>query len=804
VAVKVLHPELAADPVHRGRFRREFDAVEQLRRKGIVTVFGFDEDAERAWFVMELLDGPSLARVFEEPLPPDEVVRLLRPVADALGYAHDRNVCHLDLSPSNVLLDADGQPVVVDFGLAVGVRERLPLLRAAVHGYTQHYTAPEFRATPEPDARRDRADIYSFGAVLYRGLAGTDPPANVARAELEFPPSVPRDLRAVCRKCLDPDPECRYRRMVDLSDDLDAFAAGDPVSARPLWLPVRAVRVVRRHPGRSLLVALLIAVIGAGGYQWWLRSRERAEADQQEAARVAADNARAEAERVARVADEGDAAFRTGRWETAADRYAEAIAHAHPDRGRLAIRRLRALFAASRVAEFESDLRAIQDDPGMADHRGQLLLLRAEIEFLDPLKADAGRDLVRQALAAPGLSLADTAYARGLLADSSLDMLARFEEAVAHDPTHYRSQAALAVGLLVTGRYADARTRIGFVRGLFPDDLFPDFAEGMTDLLDGHPTVGLIRLERLADRMGGPRGEHLRTHSRLYAQQLSAVREMNARAGMSAGVMVSEKGADDRAKLAAALTQMYSPDGFPLGVPSPVVSRLFEPGAAYIKAVQILVTDFDPAKAAAVADDALTRDPDASLASFAAGVRFLTAAKLYFGKNPKDRPRLEAEMRRIVELGELATTCPSRYAGGSFRYEGRVYAVMALACLAQSDEFPEASKVFRPRLQASLPRLVAEGAAFPQMRREAVTGLVRSRTLDPMECRAILADWIVADAADPSPWELLAAEELRIGNTAAARDVALRAAAAFPADKDLRTRLDALLTRAPPIPAAKP
>lgn len=794
VAVKLLHPDLAADPVHRGRFRREFDAVEQLRRKGIVAVFGFDEDADRAWFVMELIDGPSLARVFDEPLPPGDVVRLLRPVADALGYAHDRNICHLDLSPANVLLDADGQPVVVDFGLAVGLRERLPLVRAAVHGYTPHYTAPEFRGAPNPDARRDRADVYSFGAVLYRGLTGTDPPAEVAPAALEFPPAVSRDLQAVCRKCLDPDPDRRYPRMADVGGDLDRVAADRPVLARPLGPVARAGRWVRRNPGWTVLVALVLFGVGVGVYQW----RQRAAVEKQDRER----SERAEAERVARLTGEAaDAAFRSGRWGAAAALSAEAVARGHPEAARFAVRRLRALFAAGRVAEVESELRAAPDED---DHRGQRLLLRAELAFLAPTQTEAARELVRQALATPGLDTADAAYARGLLADSAPEMLARFEEAVGRDSTHYPSQAALAVGLMVTGRYADARTRIRFVRGLFPDDPLADYAEGLTDLLDGRTAAGLERLEQVADRTAGPRGERLRSHARQLAERLTALRGLNARAGMGANVMLGEKGANDRAALADNLARMFSPDGLPVGVPSPVVARLFEPGLAYIRAVQILVTEFDPVKAAATAETALAQDPDASLASLACAVRFLTAAKLYPAKTPKDRQRLEAEMRRIVELGELATTCPSRYAGGSFRYEGRVYAVFALACLAQADEFPEASKEFRPRLWAALPRMVAEGAEFPQMRRDAVTALVGTGTLDPAEWRAVLSAWIGADRAEPAPWELLAAKEWQAGNAAAARDVAARAAAAFPADTALKTRLDKLMSPARPIPPAKP
>ena len=388
------------------------------------------------------------------------------------------------------------------------------------------------------------------------------------------------------------------------------------------------------------------------------------------------------------------------------------------------------------MAEFHAELKAM-DDAG--PHRGQLLLLRAELEFLDPLKTAADRELVRQALAAPGLSEVDAAYARGLLAESAPDMLARFEEAATRDPTHYRSQAAFAVGLLVTGRYADARARVKFVRGLFPDDLLPDFVDGYADLLDDAVGGGVPQLDRVADRLGGPRGEQLRAHTRLLSRQLGEIRKLNARAGMGPGLMLTEKAVGDRGGFVAGLAKMYSPDGFSLGVPSPVVSRLFEPGAAYLQAAQLFLTG-EPKKAADLADAALARDPDASLASFASGVRFVFAQRLLGSKKPEDRKKLETELRRVVELGHLATECPSRYAGSSFRYEGRAYAVVALACLAREDEFPAVAAEFRPKVLAVFPKVVSEGAAFPAMRRDVIRALVTTRILGVFDARALLAE----------------------------------------------------------------
>src|SRR5205085_11199409 len=100
-----------------------------------------------------------------------------------------------------------------------------------------------------------------------------------------------------------------------------------------------------------------------------------------------------------------------------------------------------------------------------------------------------------------------------------------------------------------------------------------------------------------------------------------------------------------------------------------------------------------------------------------------------------DLVKVEAELRRIVELGELATTCPSRYVGGSFRYEGRAYAVIGLACLAREQEFPAVAGEFRPKLLAAFPKLVAECAAFPVLRRDVIRTLGASKLLDGYSSR---------------------------------------------------------------------
>lgn len=233
MTVKLLRPGYATDRDFRERFRREFDAVRRVQHPHVVPVYEFAADAGRAWFTMRRLADRHLGEAFAGGCRPAEAARLLVPVADALATAFERaGVSHRDLKPSDVVFDADGRPVVVDFGLAVTARDGPAGLRAEVVGRSGPYTAPEFR---RPDGRRGnpvRADVYSLGAVLYAGLTTIPPPEAFKPAELWFPGEVPEDLRAVCRKCLDPDPGRRYERMADVRDELQAVLDGRPVAAR--------------------------------------------------------------------------------------------------------------------------------------------------------------------------------------------------------------------------------------------------------------------------------------------------------------------------------------------------------------------------------------------------------------------------------------------------------------------------------------------------------------------------------------------------------------------------------------------
>src|SRR5438128_903001 len=230
---------------------------------------------------MGFVEGESLAaKIARSPLPPAEAADLVRRVAEAVQFAHERQVIHRDLKPANVLLDRQGNPKVTDFGLAKKLHGNSDLTSTGQTLGTPSYMPPE-QAAGKADEVGPLSDVYSLGAILYYALVGR-PPFQAASAMdtllmvLDQEPvaprklnsTVPRDLETICLKCLEKKPAARYKSARDLADDLQRFLDGDPIQARPLGVVGRARRAIKRWPlagGCAIgLLGLLLAGAGAG------------------------------------------------------------------------------------------------------------------------------------------------------------------------------------------------------------------------------------------------------------------------------------------------------------------------------------------------------------------------------------------------------------------------------------------------------------------------------------------------------------------------------------------------------------
>jgi serine/threonine-protein kinase len=255
VALKmVLRGEFAGE-ADRARFRAEAEAAARLAHPHIVTVHEVGEHDGQPYFAMQLIEGPTLAqRLAHGPLPPRDAAELLAKVARAVDHAHHQGILHRDLKPSNILLDAAGEPHVTDFGLAKLSRE-VSALRSEDSASRLNKTlsgtilgTPAYMAPEQAAGRKDLTpalDVYALGCILYEALTGRPPiqaptPLDTLLLVLEqepvpprlLNPGVPRELEAVCLKCLSKAPASRYSSAADLAGDLEAYLRGDPVSAQ--------------------------------------------------------------------------------------------------------------------------------------------------------------------------------------------------------------------------------------------------------------------------------------------------------------------------------------------------------------------------------------------------------------------------------------------------------------------------------------------------------------------------------------------------------------------------------------------
>ena len=248
VALKIPRPDRFATPEKLQQFVAEAKTTAALRHPGIITIFDVGKFANGSHYIsMEYVTGGTLSELLGEKRPPiATAVQLVIKIADAVHEAHLRGLVHRDLKPANILLDQRGEPRVVDFGLAI--HESIQVrLRGEVSG-TPAYMAPE-QYRGEVQYFDGRTDIWSLGCILYVALTGRRPfngdlpqlrdeILNKAPKPLrQIDDQIPRELEAICLKCLTKESKDRITSAKDLADDLRAWLntqSAAPMEPRPL------------------------------------------------------------------------------------------------------------------------------------------------------------------------------------------------------------------------------------------------------------------------------------------------------------------------------------------------------------------------------------------------------------------------------------------------------------------------------------------------------------------------------------------------------------------------------------------
>jgi serine/threonine protein kinase len=259
VAVKMILPGPRANPDDLARFRLEAEATANLHHPNIVTIHEVDSIDGQPFYSMDFIDGLSLSqRVLQGPLPGRLAARLAMIVARALHHAHTHGILHRDIKPSNILLDAEDEPHLTDFGLAKRLGGDSGHTRTGAIMGTPSYMSPE-QASGKTKELGPACDIYGLGAVLYELLTGrppfrSDTPVDTIRHVLERDPAPPRllnpkvdrDLETICLKCLEKDPKQRYASADALAADLNRYINGESISARSFNMLDRLSRTLDR------------------------------------------------------------------------------------------------------------------------------------------------------------------------------------------------------------------------------------------------------------------------------------------------------------------------------------------------------------------------------------------------------------------------------------------------------------------------------------------------------------------------------------------------------------------------------
>jgi serine/threonine-protein kinase len=276
VAVKIIGVGQFTTNAHLKRLRREAEAAAKLNHPGIVPIYEVGERDGTNYFSMRFVEGDRLDEVVSRGgISVRQAAELVVKVARTVHYAHEHGILHRDIKPGNILLDANGEPHLTDFGLARLVEQGSTVTGSLEVMGTPSYMAPE-QAVGNNAAVSSATDVYGLGTVLYELLTGNPPFAGgttyeTIRLLLDSEPRQPRswnrkidrDLSDICLKCLEKNPRYRYSSALELAEDLERWLWHEPIRARRSGFFTHARKWVQRNPMIAALITLSV-VLAAG------------------------------------------------------------------------------------------------------------------------------------------------------------------------------------------------------------------------------------------------------------------------------------------------------------------------------------------------------------------------------------------------------------------------------------------------------------------------------------------------------------------------------------------------------------
>ena len=234
VVLKLPDPTTIGDPAQYERFQREIEVVRTLDHPAILRGLDAGRFNRTPYLVTEFVQGDSLRKIIDTsaPMPPEQALALMRKIADGMAYCHKNNVVHRDLKPENILVSPNGQPVIMDFGLALTKGSH----RVTYSNLSATMGTPDYMAPEQVDGQRGdaRTDIYALGTILFEMLAGRVPftgdsqlaimaqhvQGTVPRLD-KLMPAVSPQIAAIVARCLRKNPDDRYPTVEALIEAID-------------------------------------------------------------------------------------------------------------------------------------------------------------------------------------------------------------------------------------------------------------------------------------------------------------------------------------------------------------------------------------------------------------------------------------------------------------------------------------------------------------------------------------------------------------------------------------------------------
>lgn len=290
VAIKILQPQYFKNEQFLSHFRKEAQIISRIKHENVATVYDFIEHEGAYYLVMELIEGENLVeKIKQGPLSIPETLTIILGILEGIRFTHNKNILHLDLKTSNVIMDTHQNPVLVDFGLSRLQRQGEDLRLKQVIG-TPAYMAPE-QFTKGIDSISKQTDLYSIGVIFYHLLTGNLPFKGKDISELRqkillespVPPSqinskIPKSLDAIVLKLISKSPQNRYETAQDVIDEIRRFNEGLPVKAYQYKTISLILGWMRRNKTLSLITGiLLMTLVVSGAYYLYKKKLETPE-----------------------------------------------------------------------------------------------------------------------------------------------------------------------------------------------------------------------------------------------------------------------------------------------------------------------------------------------------------------------------------------------------------------------------------------------------------------------------------------------------------------------------------------------